>query len=246
MFDGFDTKLDHPFSIKFNDELMTDEKIDALDLKAATRALRLLREVIGWERMFEILRPLIEESEERWAGFLKEADGSFAATPNYFEVTGLDVEYLLPWLMGKIELQEFNWYMHPEHFVWSTIDKDFGQYKAGDKLVVEPWGSIMHHGSLNVVPADSIDSYGAMDEGYPVKFAGTAYFPDGSLKKTVFYQWKPTETGFIMKCAGANPAELPEDVRAGLKEHLKLEWCKALRLARSEAENARAQGQPAE
>ncbi|WP_313803210.1 hypothetical protein [Sphingobium sp.] len=231
--------LARPFSIKFNDELMTGEIVDALELKAATRALRLLREAIGWERMFEILRPMIEESEERWADLLKQADGRFSAPPSYFEVSGLSVDYFLPWVMRKIELDEFNWYMHPEHFVWSTIDKDFGQYKAGDKLVVEPWGSIMHHGALNVVPPESIDTHEAMDDNYPVKFAGVSYFPDGSLKKTVFYQWKPTETGFVMKCAGASPAVLPHDVREGLKEHLKLEWCKALQLARREAENER-------
>lgn len=239
-----DLLLDHPFSIRFNDELMSDERIVALDLEAATRALRLLREAIGWERMYEILRPMIEESEARWAGFLDDADGQFVATPNYFTVTGLSIDYLVPWLIRKIESQEFNWYMHPEHFVWSTIDKDFGQYRAGDKLVVEPWGSIMHHGSLTVVPADSIDTYGARDPDYPVTFAGVSHFADGSLKKTVFYQWRPTEDGFVMKCAGANPAGLPDDVRLGMREHLRLEWCKALQLARSEAESARASRAP--
>lgn len=231
-----ESMLAHSFSIQFNDETMTDATIDAMDLAAATRALRLLREVIGWERMFEILRPMIEESEARWAGFLEESDGKFSARPNYFTVTGLSVDYFMPWLMKKIELDEFNWYMHPEHFVWSKIDKDFGQYKANEKLVVEPWGSIMHHGSLTIVPAESIDTYGMMDESFPVKFAGATYFPDGSLKKTVFYQWRATAEGFVMKCAGANPENLPDDVREGMKKHLQLEWAKALKLARAEAE----------
>lgn len=226
--------LERPFTIAFNGVPMSDGEIDAMDLAASSRALRLLRETIGWERMLEMLGPRIEESARRWEGWLAVSNGRLVATPQYFEITGLDVDEFLPWFMRKIEDQEFNWFMHPEHFVWATIDRDWGQYRRGDKLVVEPWGSYMHIGTLTVLDYRDIDTCGEADDDYPVKFAGASFLPDGTLKKTVFYQYRRTAAGFIVKCAGGNPPGLPDDVRIGMREHLQLEWAKAFRLARAE------------
>lgn len=239
--------LKHPFSITYNGTPITDEYIDQLELQSARRALKVLRDALGLEKMYELLRPMIDESNAQAAEAVTSHPERMRPIHDDFEITGLDLDTYLDWFYNKLGEPAFLYYMSPEHFINHNLTQPVGPYNAGDRLVIEPWGPYWLAVNIRLSLDDNdFDTYGEDDPSFPRRWGGVGSAPGGPDIITIYYQYQPTETGFRMKSRGAHPGNLVLDnpaVKQGREDHYVLEFSRAYQAARKEFEQE-AKSQP--
>lgn len=234
--------LGHPFSVTVDGAQITDDYLDRLELESARRALKVLRDSLGLQKIYELLRPMIDESNRKAVEAVTLHPERMKPIASDFEVTGIDLDSYLDFLFRKLGDPDFLYYMSPEHFINHNLLEAVGPYRPGDRLVVEPWGEYWLAVSMNIKQDTTdldFDTFGEDDPSYPRRWGGVGCASGGPVIISIYYQFQPTDKGFKMKSRGALPGNIVLDnpvVKESFEHHYLLEFARAFQAARREFE----------
>ena len=209
-----------------------DQRLDqllALPLADAKDALAETKEAIGKPGMLELLKPELDQADQRWTDYAQHSAGQpLRAAYVEAETKGIDLYQFM--LFSQQMLKEnslsFASKLHPEHYYF---DAD----RSGRQVIVETFGMYKDPAYLDLRPSQA-DTYPvAPDAGVDLVMAGKTYLANSGLDTQLMamHQLTQTEDGMKIKLGVFLPTAAPAEIATGHQQHLLVEFNNALHIA---------------
>jgi hypothetical protein len=232
--------FDVPFESRIDDDRFLDGRsLDQLELEASRRALRLLKDRLGPERVLELIREDVEETDRLWEQWAAESNGEWRVNQLAYSVSGLDLDYWLGWLYSNLDDEHMQWLAHPEHYVWKRASAVFPDADPDQFCITEPMGEYMLRGFGRVTDWEGSEEF--RDPAYPIVKGVLGCTRRGVVVARSLGHYRPTPTGFDFKLVAMKPAAIPPTMLKPNWEHGYLEYNRYMQMARRAWEVERAE-----
>ncbi len=194
-----------------------------LELKQARRALALLKNSIGPEKILEILGTHLEDGDAFWHEALKTSNGTLVPATVEFKVNGMSARQFSEWFKGALSVQEKLISANPEHYriVWN-VAPSAAPDGFGTLSVTEALGGVLTKFDIKFGGAEL--AYLPLDPAFPQHVLGSVMLEDGSEIGRLMHQFRDCDGGMIARLCVLLPEGVSEDVLANHREHLIVEW----------------------
>jgi hypothetical protein len=225
-----DRKDTSGLTVFFGDEIVNPDDIMKWELAAAKRALKVLKEAVGTDKMTELLKPHFEESTARWKKWAEDSNGEFHTGTTVMLVEGVLAADYNKYMMSNLMKgnQPFQYAAHPEHFGFKILE---------DKncMVNETFGH--HYGPVNLLlkfgPITEPKTEGA------VGILCDIMLPDSTFFGTILNEYVDTDKGMKVILTVKVPKATDPSTVHGHEEHLAVEfsnWVRMFKEARTAGE----------
>lgn len=206
----------------------SSESTDQFELLYARRSLALMKSLLGYQGLLDLLQPCVAESNKYWEDRCAQAAGAFQLAGVEMSVQGLSVQDFLDWFHHACDQPQKMQAAHPEHYITCNKKDDGGRYCFIENL--GPWVSYMELVDLQVNGPSS--EFVKRDPAFPLYMTGKGYTSSGKWAIEVCHQFKNNAngSGFDVKLGIWFPASCEEELIEAHRQHFLVEfsnWLKA-------------------
>lgn len=198
-----------------------DAAIDSWELKAARRALKNLKSLLGGREMVDLLSEQIQAGDNHHRAIVAASDGTWRESKAEFAVRGLSGTDLANWFQGQAATGRFEdksllLNAHPEHY-GEPPEYVGGMVETIDGQVTRFQVSVVHE-----LPAELARF---RDEAYPITLMNALLrLDDGTPLAYCVHQARDTDHGADVVVRVVYPGAAPDSLIEAHCEHLSIEF----------------------
>ena len=194
---------------------------DECELQAGRRVVKLLRSLIGSERLVELLSSEIETSNAMWKEMLAASDGRWTPSSIDLTVTGMTAEDFLARWESSIRNPETVYAATPEHLLAGRDGTTgWGIEYLGGRVSRQA----VRHLDDSEAESDETSATAERLPDYPLQMVLHGVLDDGTVCSHGRHQFRPRDGGFDAKFTIYFPSACPADVIDEHQQHLLVEW----------------------
>lgn len=144
---------------------------------------------------------------------------------------GLDLSFWLEWLKGNVDDESIHFRAHPEHYVWTQIERVEDSEREG-LVLIEPMesGEYPLRGYVEIGEWEGCEEY--VDPDFPVRMYVGLYAASNVLVYRSIAQYWEAPGGFFFQFQSIEPESLPGETLRTHSEHMRLEYHRYMESAR--------------
>lgn len=223
-------ELEFATTVLGNDHVQ-DKEVDRLELEASRRCLTLLKTKLGPRRILDLIRDEVEETDRVYEQAKMESNGNWRVMTVELDVKGLDLSFWLEWLKGNVDDESNHFRAHPEHYVWTQIERVQDSGREG-LVLIEPMGAGEYplRGYVQIGEWEGCEEY--VDLDCPIRMYVGLYTANNVLVYRSIAQYRETPEGFFFRFQSMEPESLPIETLRAHSEHMRLEYHRYMESAR--------------